>query len=67
MPRVASTESKRSMPVPILAPVENVAAPEPDPIADVLGRALKVWSHERDARGLRRALLAVLAKLDDVS
>jgi hypothetical protein len=55
------------MPVPILAPVENVAAPEPDPIADVLGRALKVWSHERDARGLRRALLAVLAKLDDVS
>jgi hypothetical protein len=66
MPRVASTESKRSMPGPILASVENVAAPGPDPIADALGWALKVWSDERDARCLRRALLAVLAKLDEV-
>jgi hypothetical protein len=54
------------MRVPALAPVENVAAPAPDSIEDALGWALKVWSHERDARGLRRALLAVLAKLDEV-
>jgi hypothetical protein len=54
------------MPVPALAPVENVAAPAPDPIEDALGWALKVWSRERDARCLRRTLLAVLAKLDDV-
>jgi hypothetical protein len=54
------------MPVPILAPLENVTAITPDPIEDALGRALKVWSHERDARGLRRALLAILAKLDEV-
>ncbi len=48
----------------IVAPVENVV--EPDPIDEALRWALAVGSRERDPRGVHRALLAVLAKLDDV-
>jgi hypothetical protein len=42
-----------------------VAAPERDAIARALAVALAVWCDERDARSLRRALLAVLTKLDE--
>jgi hypothetical protein len=59
----ARTRSR--MAVPILAPVEDVAAPERDAIARALAVALAVWCDERDARSLRRALLAVLTKLDE--
>ena len=64
MPYEASIESKRSMTVPILSPAEAVAAP--DPIKEALARALESWSDDRDERGLRRALLAVLARLDEL-
>jgi hypothetical protein len=53
------------MPVPILAPVEDVTASALDPIENALAVALDAWRSEREARGLRRALLAVLTKLDE--
>lgn len=63
---MAATESKRSMPVPALVPVENVAEPGNDTIELVLGRALASWSQDRDARRLRRVLLTILLTLDEV-
>ena len=60
VPCADSTESKRSMAVPIIAPVDAVTA-----IARALALALAVWCDERDARSLRRALLAVLTTLDE--
>lgn len=66
MPGATSTESKRSMPVSALVPVENVAALGPDTIGYALSQALASWSHDRDVRGLRAALLAILIKLDEV-
>jgi len=35
-----------------------------DPIGAALGRALETWCTTRDVRGLRRALLQLLADLD---
>jgi hypothetical protein len=52
------------MAVPIRSPAKDVVAP--DPIEDALARALDAWSDERDERGLRRALLGVLARLDEL-
>ena len=54
------------MPVSILAPVDDIDVPVADPIEDALLLALESWSHERDVRGLRLALLAVLAELDEL-
>jgi hypothetical protein len=66
MPREVSSESKRSTPVSILAHIDDVDVPVADPIEDALLSALETWSRERDVRGVRRALLAVLAELDEL-
>jgi hypothetical protein len=40
---------------------------EDDPVLGGLGRALAAWAASRDPRALRRALIAVLAALDDLA
>lgn len=65
-PHDASTESKRSMAVSIFGSIDDIDVPEGDPIEDDLLTALENWSRERDVRGLRRALLVVLAELDEL-
>jgi hypothetical protein len=55
--------SHRTTPSPAAAVVEPLQ--ERDAIADVLEAALERWRREADARELRRALLRLLADLDE--
>jgi hypothetical protein len=48
-------------------PDENAADLGADAIEHALVRVLAGWCHDRDARGPRRTLLAILLKLDEVS
>ncbi len=62
------------MPVASVAPPVESEAPAnpnaedqrgPDVVVSALTSALESWSSGRDVRSLRRALLAVLAELDE--
>lgn len=54
------------MPVPAVVPRENTSDSGVDAIEHALVRALAGWCDDRDARRLRRALLALLLKLEEV-